>query len=345
MKITGARVRSFLGKPDAGLMAVLIFGPDHGLVRERSKILEKSLVGDPADPFAISELTPQAIKSDPSRLSDEAAAIPFGGGRKLVRVREAGDMLSGVMKAFLASPPVGDGFVIVESGELNNRSSLRRLFEGAKAAAAIACYADDGRNLRAIIAETLNKYSLTASRDAIAYLCENLGSDRTVTRSELEKLAIYMGQPGEISLADAQACVGDSAASSMDAVVYAAAAGNARDLERSLARVLSEGVSPIAILRAAARHFQRLHLVCGNLAAGISLDKAMAGLRPPVIFLWADAFRSQARNWSLDRLSRALELLLEAEMDCKSTGVPADAICGRALLRISQAAPNRGRNA
>lgn len=338
MKITGARVRSFLGKPDAALSAALFYGPDRGLVRERSEILAKAIVGEPTDPFAVSELTPAAIKADPSRLSDEVAAIPFGGGRKLVRIRDAGDDLSGILKAFLSAPLIPDGTIIMEAGELGKRSQLRRLFEESKSAAAIACYADDGRSLRAVIAETLDRHGLSASRDALAYLCDNLGADRSVTRSELEKLAVYMGRPGEVSLADAQASVGDSAASSLDAVIYAAAGGDFRQLEKSLARVYGEGVNPITILRAVARHFQRLHLVCGCIADGFPMEKAMAQLRPPVLFLWADSFRSQARAWSVDRLTRAMDLLLEAETDCKTTGMPAEAVCGRALLRISQAA-------
>lgn len=339
MRITGARLRSFLANPDGGLAAVLLFGPDRGLVRERAEHLARAVVGEAADPFAISELVSSSLKADPARLSDEAAAIPFGGGRKLVRIRDAGDDLTGTLKVFLGSPPTHDGIVVLEAGDLGKRSSLRRLFEDSKVAASIACYADDRRNLRAVITETLDRHGLTVSRDAMIYLCDHLGSDRSVSRSELEKLAVYMGGPGEVSLADAQACVGDSAASSLDAVVFAAAGGQARDLERSLTRVLDEGVSPIAVLRAAARHFQRLHLVSGGMTAGLPLDKAMTKLRPPVIFLWADAFRAQARGWPPDRLARALDLLLEAETDCKTTGIPAQAVCGRALLRITQAAP------
>ncbi len=43
------------------------------------------------------------------------------------------------------------------------------------------------------------------------------------------------------------------------------------------------------------------------------------------------------------RLARAMELLLEAEIDCKSTGFPSETVCSRALLRITQAAPGKNR--
>mgnify|MGYP002279672751 CR=1 FL=1 len=72
--------------------------------------------------------------------------------------------------------------------------------------------------------------------------------------------------------------------------------------------------------------------------AGRSADQAIKSLRPPVIFKQAERFRGQLRRWPPDRLAAALDLLTAAEMDCKTTGLPAEAICGRALMRIAQAA-------
>ncbi|MDP7343796.1 MAG: acetamidase/formamidase family protein, partial [Alphaproteobacteria bacterium] len=42
---------------------------------------------------------------------------------------------------------------------------------------------------------------------AMAYLVANLGGDRGLSRRELEKLALYVGQPGPVTLAQAEACV------------------------------------------------------------------------------------------------------------------------------------------
>ena len=42
-------------------------------------------------------------------------------------------------------------------------------------------------------------------------------------------------------------------------------------------------------------------------------------------------------------LGRALDVLLEAEIACKTTGSPAGPICARAALRLTQAARRRSR--
>lgn len=338
MKITPAKVKGFLAKPDTAVLAILIFGPDRGLVRERAKALGKTVLDDLNDPFRVVELTATALKADPARLADEAQAMSFTGGRRLIMISDAADSLTATFKSFLEHP-VGDALIVIEGGELTTRSSLRKLFEGEKTcAAAIACYGDEGRGLQEVIRETLATHNLRPSPDAMGFLIENLGSDRMVTRGELEKLALYKGGEGTIELEDCLAAIGDNGTTTFDDIIYSAANGNSSGLDKALLRTFDEGQSPIAIIRAATRHFQRLHLAAGQMQKGMNADQAMKTLRPPVIFKVADAFRAQLRRWTPDKIGRAMDILMQAEMDCKTTGMPAEAICSRALLRISTAA-------
>ena len=91
----------------------------------------------------------------------------------------------------------------------------------------------------------------------------------------------------------------------------------------------------MAVLRQAMSHFQRLLLVGAETARGESIDGAMKKLRPPVHFSRATSFKAQAQKWTEARLAEALDLLLEAEALCKTTGVPAEAACGRALFNVA----------
>ncbi len=339
MKIAGARQESFIARPDAGIACILLYGPDRGLIRERALHLGKGVVEHMDDPFRVVEMSPADLKGDPARLSDEALALALGGGRRLIRVREASDSLSKTVTALLDGVDFAEtALIVLEAGELGPRSTLRLLFEKHKKAAAIACYGDEGAGLRRVIADTLSAHGLKPSPDAMAFLMENLGSDRSVTRGELEKLALYMGRPGEVTFDDAAACIGDSAASTLDDVCYGAASGDQARLDRALVRAFNEGLHAVPILRAAARHFLRLHQAAGLVQGGKNADQAMKSLRPPVIFIHADGFREQIRRWSPGRLASALDMLTSAELDCKTTGMPAPAICGRTLMRIAQAA-------
>lgn len=350
MKITGARLNRFLQDPDPAIGLALIYGPDRGLVRERVDVLTGSVAGDRDDPFRVVRLTGAAVKSDPARLADEVAALSFSGGRRVVRIDDGTDGLTAVLKEVLNMGASRenrreDSFVVVEGGELGPRSSLRRLFEGSDAMASIACYGDEGKGLEEIIAGALGEHGLMASPDALAFLVQNLGSDRMVTRSELDKLALYMGGSGTVDLKDAQACIGDSASITLDGVVYGVAGGNQATLERAIERAFAEGIAPVAVLRTVAGHLRKLHLMVARIAQGETPDRAMASLKPPIIYKFQGQFRTQMAAWRNDRLVQAMEILTEAEIDCKSTGIPPEPVCRRALMRIAQAArkPGAGR--
>jgi DNA polymerase-3 subunit delta len=64
----------------------------------------------------------------------------------------------------------------------------------------------------------------------------------------------------------------------------------------------------------------------------------MMALKPPVFQGLKDRFRDQTRRWDGERLAIALEIVTEAELDCKTTGTPVDSVCSRALMRLAQAA-------
>ncbi len=342
MKISARNVDGFLAGIDESLAAVLIYGPDAGLVRERGDRLATSVAGDATDPFRVSEVTPERLRDRPSLLLDEAAALTFGGGRRIVRLRSATDQQSDIVSSFLDSPG-GGGLLIAESDELGPRSSLRQLFETAANAAALPCYRDEGADLARFVAEELRRDGLQLADEARDYLANALGGDRAITRREIEKIVAYMGPAGDgrpVELADAIACVGDSAALSVDDLIFAIGDGDLAAAERLTSRVLQEGTAPVTILRATARHILRLHLI----AAGAGdRERAIRSLRPPVFYKFLPALQEQVRRWTPARLHQALARLIRAEADCKTTGAPAETLCRRAILEIAALAPKASR--
>ena len=349
MKIAPRQADSFVRKPAAGIAAILVFGPDSGLVHERVSSLVGTVVDDPDDPFRTAELTAASVKSDPALLVDEALARAFGGGRRVIIVQDAGDSLTDMFRSLLEHPGLADtdvGLVLARAGDLPGRSSLRKLFDNAKNGASIACYADEPEELYRLVADTLRGQSITASDEAIDYIASHLSNDRQLNRRELEKLVLYAGRSGTIDIDDAAACIGDSAATALDDTILAAADGDYRALERALERAWSEGTSPVAVLRAGQRHLQRLHLISVMAAqGGRTVDDAIAALRPPVFWKMKGRFRSQSRLWRPQTAELALVRLTEAESLVKTTGIPDRAACARTLLAIAQLARTGQRGA
>jgi DNA polymerase III subunit delta len=340
MKLGGAQVERFLARPDPARPVALVYGPDEGLVRERVERLIRAVLDDPRDPFRSSELTVDQVRSEPARLADEARSLCLLGGRRVVRLRQASDQASAACRALLALPGI-DALVVVDAGELAAGSSLRRLVEAAPNAVAIACYRDEGRDLAAFVDGELAARGLSLDPDARAHVLDHVGADRGVTRSELDKLALYLGDgaagPGgarRATLEDVAAVLGDSAALGLDDLVHAAALGETAALERCLERLLGEGEQPVRLVRALANHFARLHRLAAMVERGERPEQVIERARPPIHFRRKSSVSSELRLWSAARAARALARLLEAEIACKTTGWPARVICQEALFAV-----------
>ena len=341
MKFTGVQLANFLKRPDAAVTVALVFGPDEGLVRERADALVKAILGDAGDdPFRLALLTADKIRQDPALLADEAAAMSLMGGRRVVRVRDAADGISASLKHVLEAGR-GEALLVLEAGDLGKSSSLRKLCEAADKAAAIPCYADGPREIASLIRDTLQAQRIAIGDDTVEYLVGNLGSDRAVSRQEIEKLVLYAGAGGRIELADAVASVGDSSALELEDVIYDALDGRTATIDGALTRLFLEGQAPVSIVRAVMRHAQRLHFCAAQVAGGQPLDLAVRALRPPIFFKYTDRFRRQAEQWPQDRCERLLKRLTQAELDLKRTGYPDETLCRHLLIHLARIGPIR----
>jgi DNA polymerase-3 subunit delta len=340
MIIKSHEADKYVVSPPKGLTIALVYGPDAGLVQERAEKLLKTVTPDLTDPFNTADLSEAVLLADPARLADEAAAMSMMGGRRTVRVRGAGNDLAELFEGFLDDPK-GDALVVIEAGDLAKTSALRKVFDGHKTAAAIQCYPDSIRDLGDVVRDALRAEGLTIAPDALEETVARLGSDRGVTRRELEKLVLYMHGQKQVTLEDVRAVMGDEAEARSESACDAAGSGDLAKLDRELERLWVSDTQPAQVIRSALGHFQKLLQARESVARGTGIDDVMKRLRPPVHFSRSTAFKAQANRWNSDKLGEALDMLLEAEVLTRTTSVPAEAVTGRILMNI--AAMARGR--
>lgn len=336
MKLSFRDIEPFVKSPNPAARVVLVYGPDDGLMRERAKTIGMSVVEDFNDPFNVAVLSTEELAADPARLSDEAGAISMMGGDRLIRVENAADKLTPLIKEYLENAS-DSALVVLEAGELGPRSSLRQLCEKAKNAAALPCYVEDERDLSRLIRDSMQDANLRIEPDAVTWLAANISGNRQKARMEIEKLITYKGsEQTPISLGDVQACCGEAGVKSFDNLIYYVAGNRSIDAMRTYQSLIEEDVPFIAILRALQNHFRRLHMTKSHLQNGENMDAAMKRLSPPVFFKQADAFKSQVSRWSLPALEATLSKLMSLEASCKQTGMPAETLCAQAILGISK---------
>jgi DNA polymerase-3 subunit delta len=295
------------------------------------------VVPDLSDPFRIAEIDGDALERDPARLFDEAAAMAMTGGRRVVRIRGVSNAHTEVFKRFL-NEPAGDALIVAEGGDLT-KTGVRKLFEDAGAEfAAVPCYLDSERDLEEVVRRALKADGIVAEHDALRAIVSRLGSDRGVTRRELEKLALFAADTKRLSEADVLSIIGDESELRVDEACDAAGEGDYERLDSTLERLWAAGTSPSTVLRAALNHFQRLLVVKSAVEEGQPADGAMKRLRPNVHFSRESSFKAQVTRWTMGAIAQALDFLYEAEALTRTTGVPAEAVTGRAFIGLARMA-------
>jgi DNA polymerase-3 subunit delta len=335
-----------LSRPSQDTRIYLIYGPDGGLVRERAQTLAKALVPDPEDPFAVTRLTEDDLKSDPAALADALAALSLTGADRLVRVRIGGDLAA--LGALIGEVEAGDqpieAKLVIEAGDLKKTSKLRKAAEDGASCLAVPCYADETRDLLALAEAQLAEEGLALAPDARAMLAPYLEGDRALARSEVEKLILYKGladqrggEPARIERADITAISAAGSEAALDQILEPALGGDPARADSAYARAVGAGTSPVAVLRVLQRRIDQLdmfHAGGGDMGALARAGAPRFG--PP-----ADAFKRAAKNFSGRRLDHARRLAFDAERAVKRSGAPAEAIVGELILRLARASALR----
>ncbi len=302
---------AFLNALDRAPPAVLFYGTDAGLVTERAAQLAKALAERDEPKGEILRLDDANLEDDPNRIYVELQTAPMFGGRKIVRATTGRRVTAAQLKPLVEGGPL-EGYLIVEAGNLRPDDALRTLFEKSPAAAAVACFPDEARDLEAVIREVFAAAKVQITPEAKRLLLLRLGADRALSRAEIDKLALYAHGKSLIDESDVEAAVGDAAELALDRIVMAAASGQAAAALAECDRSVASGESPQSVIAALQRHFLRLHRMRGALDGGRSMDDVMRSLRPPPHFKQRAEIEQQARSWSMRKLNAALARIAEA---------------------------------
>lgn len=360
MKLTFRQIEPFVQSPDPLARVIVVYGPDQGLVSERATIICKTVLADLNDPFNVAHLTTESILADPASFYDEAQAQSLMGGNRLIIIRGGTDSLAPILKDYLGEAPSAHNLVVIESGDLNPRSALRKLMEGAKNAAAVPCYVDDERNMSQIIRDMCTHAGYSIDPAALMMLSSAVVGDRAIARGEIEKLLLYKGldpeyngtggEPlrkkiGVITAADVIASTGDTRDWSMDTLVYGIGDGNVTSAQTIIDSLFRDQVSPIVLLRSMQNHFWRLYSVNSKIKAGMMQNDAVKTLQPPLFFKVEDAFKRQLGRWPIPVLESALDSLNKAEALTKMSGYDPESVTKNCLIQLARYNPRMRRSA
>jgi DNA polymerase-3 subunit delta len=172
------QANAFLAALERVPPAVLIYGSDAGLVAERASQLARSLTERDNPPGEIIRLDDASLEEDPGRIFVELQTAPMFGGRKVLRAVAGRRVTAAQLKPLVEGGDL-QGVLIVEAGNLRPDDALRALFEKSPAAAAIACFPDEARDLEVVMREVFAASKMQITPEAKRMLWRALGADRS----------------------------------------------------------------------------------------------------------------------------------------------------------------------
>ena len=330
MKLDARQVAAFLRDPDTTRVA-LIYGEDEGLIRERTRVLTKRVAGSVDDPFLVTELTREGW----GRIPAEFAALSMIGGRRVVIVRDATDATLQHVTEAIKTP--GTAMLILEAAGLP-KGKLRGFIEASRDGAAVACFAEEERAVASLIRSGLTELDVSCNDDALEWLAQNLEPGRSVVRAAVEKLALFAGPKGGVTLDMARICVGEHAAGAGEDGVMAALLGKWPEADQAVQAALADGLSGVGLMRMALALLQKLHQGALRVADGIPPNEAARLMRPPVFYRALPPMISALGLWSPDRLLACLEEARKVEIACKQTASLPDLLACRFVSDLARLA-------
>jgi len=247
------------GKTTPEPRAVYVVVGDEPFLKQRTlEKLRKTLLDEQEADFSLTSFDGDDVEL--RDVLDELSTVAlFGGGKRLIIVRDADDFISKhrpELETYVAKPKTTGVLVL----EVQTMPSNTRLY---KAAVASGLVIDCGTPSTAVIlkwsvAWAKSQHNAKLDRDAAESLLEIIGPQLGRIDQELAKLAARVGAGGAITTELVEQMVGGWRAKQTWDMLDAALAGNAREAIAQLDKLLLSGEDPIGLLAQMGGSLRRL---------------------------------------------------------------------------------------
>ena len=329
MKIKAYELKSLVEKKKYS--AYLVYGQNKGLVREKSQTIIDTYKDDQTE---IIKFENDELISEPEKLSNEFNTFSLIAEKKIIHVLNTKDNLTETITNTINNQD-STNLIIFETSELTPRSKLRKFFEKEKNLGILACYFDTERDVQDLIETTFKKEGISISRDISLLIAKRLGHERHIIKSELEKIILYLKDKKEFKAEDILKCLSQNEDFGFDDLNYNLCDGNVVKLDKIINQLYLEGINPIALLRSAGKHFQKILFVNQKIDSGMNLNESLSQLKPPIFFLYINKFKNQVTKWRTILCYKAIERIMETEELCKLNSKISKIICWRTLSNIA----------
>ena len=274
---------------------ILIYGPNEGLVKEHINQISHNFLA--TDKFEHINFNGKDLDNDPEILNDNIKTVSMFHENKVIVAENIKDKHLNIIENIVLNPPQ-QVILIIKDGILSKASKIRKFFETDKKCVSLACYEDDVRSMSKIIEEFVSKNNLVLSREIKNYLQQSLSYDRLISKQELEKIEIaYKSFNRNIEIDDIKKLMNDSSSQNLNKMNENVMFGNTSKSSIIINKLLSEGASPISLIKSLTNYLIRIQKTKVDMGKGNSFDISIKTLKPPVFWKDKDSFQRHCLQW------------------------------------------------
>ncbi|MDC1279024.1 DNA polymerase III subunit delta [Candidatus Pelagibacter ubique] len=312
----------------------LFYGDNEGLKEENIKNLFEKNYQD-----KIYRYEEKEILDDINIFFNSVLTKSFFDNEKLIIINRATDKIKTIIEDLMEKNPE-DIQIILNSKNLEKKSTLRKFFEKEKSIVCIPFYEDNNQTLNSIISLFFRNKKIPISQQLINVLVERSRGDRKNLNNELEKIENFSLNKKNLNIQEIIKLTNLADNYSASELVDHSLAKNTRKTVTILGENNYSDEDNIIIIRTLLAKLKRLVKIHELVDVKNNIDQAISACKPPIFWKDKPLVTQQIRSWKKDGLEQLIYKTNEIELLAKKNSVLAKNILADFIINNSKKTNN-----
>ena len=312
----------------------LFYGNNEGLKEETIKNLFEKNNHDKIHRYEEKE-----ILDNISDFFNSILTKSFFDNKKLIIVNRATDKIKETIEELIKKNP--DGIqIILNSKNLEKKSTLRKIFEKEKLIICVPFYEDNNQTLNSIISLFFRNKKIPISQQLINILVERSRGDRKNLNNELKKIENYSLNKKNLNLEKIIKLTNLADNYSASELIDHSLAKNTRKTATILNENNYSDEDNIIIIRTLLAKLKRLVKIYELVDKKNNIEQAISECKPPIFWKDKPLVIKQIKSWKKDRLKTLIYKANEIELLIKKNSGIAKNVLSDFIIENSRKANN-----
>jgi len=261
----------------------------------------------------------------------------FFDNEKLIIINRATDKIRETIEGLIEKNPE-DIRIILNSKNLEKKSTLRKLFEKEKSIVCVPFYEDNNQTLNSIISLFFRNKKIPISQQLINILVERSRGDRKNLNNELEKIESFSLNKKNLNIEEIIKLTNLADNYSASELVDHSLAKNTRKTVTILSENNYSDEDNIIIIRTLLAKLKRLVKIFELVDEKNNIEQAISACKPPIFWKDKPLVTQQIQSWEKEHLKNLIYKTNEIELLVKKNSVLAKNILADFIINNSRKA-------